>query len=175
MTYCRIFDTNTLGYSSLFFFSSFSFLSAHLFTSRTQSRQPQWHQGRPWELAWAGERRLLVHIYIGARRSVRTYVCLMGSELVHLQLHRPSLFQQSPLLADMKAKQSNQILIGWNSSGSAGTKNKSLVGWLVGVHGVVRVFCAQEKNLSSSSSSTSSSSSFSISSQSSEPTHPEKP
>lgn len=92
MTYCRIFDTNTLGYSSLFFFSSFSFLSAHLFTSRTQSRQPQWHQGRPWELAWAGGRRLLVHIYIGARRSVRTYVCLMGSELVHLRLHRPSLF-----------------------------------------------------------------------------------
>lgn len=79
------------------------------------------------------------HIY--RSKTLCAYVCVFDGFRARSSTTTQALsfLVVPPLLADMKAKQSNQILIGWNSSGSAGTKNKSLVGWLVGV---VRVFCA---------------------------------
>ena len=119
MTYCRIFDTNTLGYS---------FSLALVFTSRTQSRQPQWHKetdhgNQPGQ---KGSSVLCLYRKERKKTTLCAYVCVFDGFRARSSTSAPLLFLLSSPFADMKAKQSNQILIGWwsSSNSSAGTKNK---------------------------------------------------
>ena len=97
MTYCRIFDTNTLGYS--FFFSSRLHFKNPIKTTPVAGKE-----NGPWELAWP-KRLVVCTVFIQTRKKERrrryartTYVCLMGSELVHLRAPLFPFFYSPPLL-----------------------------------------------------------------------------